>query len=545
MNNILSDTSRFKKVDKEDIFKVNLNHEDKINYQVRQMKKKSILSENEYNELYVSGSSPSVMYGLPKVHKENIPLRPILAAFKAPSYKLAKFLSGFLQPLASNPFTIKNSYDFKNQLKELHFQDDIYIASFDITNLYTNIPVRETINIVLESLYRNTDYIQGMVRSLFKKLLELCVGDNHFIFNERHYIQHEGFAMGSPLSATMANIFLCHHETKWLDECPTHFKPLLYKRYVDDTFLIFKERQHIESFFNYLNGKHPNINFTKEYESDGKLSFLDMNVKKEFRDNVTSFNFNIFRKRTFTGLGLNYHSYTYYNFKLNSIRTLVFRAYQLCTTWIDFHNELSFILKFFKKNGYPEALIFRVFNKFLQNIFSPKPKVISVPKLTFYVKFPFLNNICSNFMKKELGTIFGRKYPHIDFKFLFVNNITIKSILNHKERLPSDLCSGLVYLYKCSVCNASYIGQTMKSLRTRANEHLGLSARTGCLLARPSHSAVRDHIHECGTSRSVKDFSVLRNFNNQTLLRIYESLEINSKKPVLNNDSSSYPLLML
>ena len=55
--------------------------------------------------------------------------------------------------------------------------------------------------------------------------------------------------MGSPLSAPMANLFLCHHEEQWLHECPQEFKPLLYRRYVDDTFLVFQKHDHLDAFF--------------------------------------------------------------------------------------------------------------------------------------------------------------------------------------------------------------------------------------------------------------------------------------------------------
>ena len=96
----------------------------------------------------------------------------------------------------------------------------------------------------------------------------------HFVFNGEHYIQHEGFAMGSPMSAPMANIFLSHHEVHWLQDCPVEFRPLLYKRYVDDTFLAFEKKDHIEKFFNYMNSRHPNILFTREYESNNKISFF-------------------------------------------------------------------------------------------------------------------------------------------------------------------------------------------------------------------------------------------------------------------------------
>ena len=58
--------------------------------------------------------------------------------------------------------------------------------------------------------------------------------------------------MGSPLGPTLANIFMSAPETRYLDECPPEFKPVLYRRYVDDTFCLFKDLGHVDSFFNML-----------------------------------------------------------------------------------------------------------------------------------------------------------------------------------------------------------------------------------------------------------------------------------------------------
>ena len=257
-----------------------------------------------------------------------------------------------------------------------------------------------------------------------------------------------------------------------------------------------------------------------------------------------SLNFSIFRKGTFTGLGMNYFSYTFYNFKINNIKTLVYRAYHLCSTWCDFNNEIQFLLQYFKTNGYPEKVVFKDINKFLNKVFCSKPRIPTAEKLQMYIKFPFLSNNCCAFIQKQVGKVLNVKYPHIDFRFLFVNNNTIHGILNHKERLPKELVSGLVYSYLCDACGATYIGCSKRCLRTRAGEHFGISARTGNLLARPTRSVIRDHIEICGSSRSVENFKVLRTYNNNILLKIYESLEISVKKPCLNQDESSYPLVL-
>ena len=76
----------------------------------------------------------------------------------------------------------------------------------------------------------------------------------------------------------------------------------------------------------YINSIHPNIKFTMDTECNNKLSFLDIMVSRFEGKYVTG----IFRKKTFTGLGMNYFSYCPTFFKLNSCKTLLFRAYSLC-----------------------------------------------------------------------------------------------------------------------------------------------------------------------------------------------------------------------
>ena len=72
--------------------------------------------------------------------------------------------------------------------------------------------------------------------------------------------------MGSPLGPTSPNAFLCFHGQIWLNECSDEFKLVYYRRYVDDTFALFRSPVHLEKFQNYLNFEHRNIRFTCEKE---------------------------------------------------------------------------------------------------------------------------------------------------------------------------------------------------------------------------------------------------------------------------------------
>ena len=87
--------------------------------------------------------------------------------------------------------------------------------------------------------------------------------------------------MGSPLGPTLANVFMCHFENIWLENCPSHFKAIVYRRFVDDTFLLFPSMNHVGKFRNYLNKQHKNIKFTSEIEENVSLSFLDIRIGRE------------------------------------------------------------------------------------------------------------------------------------------------------------------------------------------------------------------------------------------------------------------------
>ena len=85
--------------------------------------------------------------------------------------------------------------------------------------------------------------------------------------------------MGSPLSQVIANIILHLFEVNNLNLCPPEFKRQFYRRYLDDTFILFRNRQQA-IFLNYLNFKHEHITFTVEEEQNDRLSFLDAVVSR-------------------------------------------------------------------------------------------------------------------------------------------------------------------------------------------------------------------------------------------------------------------------
>ena len=219
-NVILEDESKFKKIN-ENWFKVILRQEDKLNRLLRSIKDK--LPDTSFNFLFASGSLPGVLYGLPKIHKLNCPIRPILSAIGTFNYNCAKFLVPLLNPLTQNEYTVKNSIEFAKEINMFKFSDPLFLASFDVKSLFTNIPLEETIDICLDECERLNIIPFNLTRKQFKSFLDISVKESIFIFGDQLFKQVDGVAMGSPLGPTLANLFLCYHESKWLSYCSEDF----------------------------------------------------------------------------------------------------------------------------------------------------------------------------------------------------------------------------------------------------------------------------------------------------------------------------------
>ena len=137
-------------------------------------------------------------------------------------------------------YAMKNSFEFAKKIAD---QDTgLFMASQDV---FTNIPLEETISVCCDPLFSNDSKVNNINRIDFE---EQALQDSFFNFEGKIYKQIEGVAMGSPLGPTLANAFLCFHEQIWLNECPDEFKPAYYRRYIDDIFVLFRSPDHLEKF---------------------------------------------------------------------------------------------------------------------------------------------------------------------------------------------------------------------------------------------------------------------------------------------------------
>ena len=341
--------------------------------------------------------------------------------------------------------------------------------------------------------------------------------------------------MGSPLGPTLANIFLCHYETLWLDQCPIQFKPTIYKLYIDDTFTCFSDQSHFELFLDYLNSKHPNIKFTIEHSINNSLPFLDIRI-----DHDSSFSHSVYRKPTFTGLGTNFHSFSFSQFKINAIKALIHRAFHLSSSYVHFNLEIEFLKQFFINNCYPVHLFEKILRNFLNSLHQSKKLVSTAKKKTMYIPLPYLGTPSESDYKSFFQSL-SLCYPHINFCPVLKSGSTIGSFFSYKDRLPATLRSCAIYKFSCSGCNATYIGSTKRRTFERFCEHLGLSNRTKKPLTSPPFSYIRNHSIDCNHPISLNNFKTL-SYAPQHSLAIAESISILKYQPSLNYQSIATPL---
>ena len=147
--------------------------------------------------------------------------------------------------------------------------------------LFTNLPLDETTNIIIQKLFSENETIYNLKKDQFKCLPTLVTKESYFLFDWELYQQVDCVAMGSPLSPTLTNIFLRHYEEIWLPNCLLECKPTCNERYVDNIFVLFESGTQVESFKNLMNTCRPKMKFTFKKEQHNCFNFLDVKVIRE------------------------------------------------------------------------------------------------------------------------------------------------------------------------------------------------------------------------------------------------------------------------
>ena len=184
-----------------------------------------------------------------------------------------------LQPIAKKQEShLKDTTDFINLIENTHILDDVALATLDVSSFYTNIPQTEGIDVICRHYEDHYEHNLPIPTNDLRELLRLILEENSFKFNERHFIQTHGAAMGTKTAVSFSVIFMADLEKRLLMASPS--KPLVWKRFIDDIFSLWNiSMQEVSNFVNFANTFHPTIKFTCEMSSQ-RAVFLDTEVFK-------------------------------------------------------------------------------------------------------------------------------------------------------------------------------------------------------------------------------------------------------------------------
>ena len=198
--------------------------------------------------MYPTGAVIPKFYGLPKVHKENTPLRPIVSSIGSVSYGVAKEVARIIKSLVgATEHHVNNSMEFTEEIKKMKLEKGECLTSYDVSALFTSIPISSALDIINNKLQDDTDFHNRtkMSTNNIIELLDFCLRNTYFVFQGVFYQQIKGAAMGSPVSPIVANIFMEAFEARAL--ATAVHPPKLWRRYVDDTCVI-QDQSHKEGF---------------------------------------------------------------------------------------------------------------------------------------------------------------------------------------------------------------------------------------------------------------------------------------------------------
>ncbi|XP_072041346.1 uncharacterized protein [Amphiura filiformis] len=439
---------------------------------LKELKETGAITSKTYWDLYPTVADVPRFYGLIKIHKAEAPLRPIVSSIGAVTYNLARFVADIISPLiGKTEHHIVNSQAFVNQIKDLKVEPDESIVSFDVSALFTSIPVKEALVVVRSLLENDETWKVGTAEDLevddIINLLNFCLSTTYFVFREKYYQQKDGCAMGSPCSPLVANAYMEYFEKRALSSAP--HPPRMWVRYVDDTFCVIKT-SHVDEFTDHINSQDNNIKFTREEEEDGQLPFLDTLI---VRASDGSVKVKIFRKPTHTDQYLSFASHHPLEHKLSVIKTLLYRS-EIVTDPEDRAEEIEHC-------GYRDWTFFRAQEKREKSASQDEPD--SETSRGFTITLPYLEGTSEQLRRafKTAGVPTAFK-PYRTLR---------QTLVSPKDKVDKLKQSGTVYEISCSDCDAMYIGETGRKLEKRLSEHKSKAAG--------SKSAVHEHISRSKT----------------------------------------------
>ena len=297
-----------------------------------------------------------LFYGLPKIHKPLCPLRPIVSGCDSPTDNLSKYITHFIQPLATNlPSYIQDTKHFLNIINDIPpLPENAILVTADVTSLYTNIPHEDGIEAVIHYMHKYQHLLppDAPPPQVVRIILDFILKHSNFQFMEEHILQIAGTSMGTRMAPPYANLFMGKEERKTL----LAFLHLIYlwKRFIDDIFFIFfGTHQELQDLMLFMNSINPTIKYTFTYSHD-TVSFLDVQV---YVSKTRKLETTLYKKPTDCSALLHFHSHHSLKCKESIIYSQALRYNMIISEDKNLQKELDNLTKTLLARAYPLNII--------------------------------------------------------------------------------------------------------------------------------------------------------------------------------------------
>lgn len=511
MMDILSDKKTYKQV------KLNpTNTYQKLNNDlIKSWQEKDYISPSIAKTLTIHNALPPKIYGLPKLHKEGIPLRPIVSCIQSPFNALALFQKTILNHTAyQNKYYIKNSFDFKDKIKNVKVPSNYVLISLDVISLYTSIPNVLAIKSV-EKRWDKISTLTDIPKNEFISAIDTTLHSTFFAYGDAFYKQIDGCAMGASISSIVAQIVMEDLEEKVISELP--FKLPFFYRYVDDCITAVPQDK-INDIVSSFNKYHKKLQFTVETELNGILNFLDLTLHRNNGNIKTEW----FTKPTWSSRYLHFDSNHPLSQKKSVIIGLADRAIKLSDTEF-IQKSIDKAKNALKINNYPPSLVNNIFkNRLEKNNNNPNNKTENKKTEQRFLKLPYIKGLSSQFQN-----LFLKHNITVCHKG---HNLLSKNFSKLKTKTPKNKISNIVYEIPCNDCPGVYIGQTSQYLENRIKSHKYDKKNKTALT---NHETTKKHTFNFENTKIIKSENITKKRELHEMLHIQKTKNaVNDKKDV-------------
>ena len=476
---------------------------------------------------------PPKLYGLPKIHKPDTPLRPIVSSCRSFTFGVAKELAKILKPLVGkSPHHINSTQDFVEQVRHITLVPGECLSSYDVSALFTSVPIDPALKIIKDLLVKDPTLKDRTVIGIddIILLLEFCLKNTYFSFQGQFFEQVEGASHGFPSKSHSSKPLHGVLRAKRPKHCTP--PPRFWHRFVDAIFVIHKEVNK-QGFLQHINSVDPAIKFTVEdNKEDGSIPFMDTIVKPEENGSLS---ITVYRKPTHTDQYLQWDSHYNHSAKFSVINTLSHRAQTVCSNPELLKQEKEHLIKALTKCKYPKWAL----DKVEKRLNRPSSEAIdgvnnqganSTPAATREVEskghivIPYIQGLCESIKK-----ICGRYGIQTHFK----GGSTIKNLLvSTKDKDPMVSQSDAIYWSQCGdiTCDDEYIGETSRTFGERYKEHL------------KDPSPIHHHNNQTNHPINHNNFKIIGREGHHLSRSIKESIFIRVNNPTLNNNIGKFNL---